>query len=167
VGLLAASALTLTIALPLTASAQDAPLLPLAHRLGYEFDRPQILLRQQLFGLAHGASLLAAACLERADQKATDAYANWHEIQEPVIRRIAADLAEWHFGARASEAGWNDIARAIGLRDALAPRPEAELADACATLPEALPQARYDIGALLIAVPPEPTFPAGQKKTNE
>jgi hypothetical protein len=111
--------------------------------------------------------LLAAACLERADQKAADAYANWHEIQESAIRRIAADLAEWHFGARASEAGWSDIARAIGLRDVLALRPEAELADACATLPEALPHARYDLGALLIAVPPEPTFPAGQKKTNE
>lgn len=136
---------------------------PLAHRLGYEFDRPHILLRQQLFGLAHGASLLAAACLERADQKAADAYALWHEAQEPVIRRIAADLADWHFGARAGEAGWNDIVRAIGLRDALPPRPEADLADACATLPEALPQARYDLRALLNAVPPEPTLPADQK----
>lgn len=162
-GLLAA----LALALPLTAFAQDAPLLPLAHRLGYEFDRPQILLRQQLFGLAHGASLLAAACLEHADQKAADAYARWHETQEPAIRRIAAELAEWHFGARASEAGWNDIVRAIGLRDTLAPRPEAELADACTTLPEALPQPRYDLGTLLIAVPPAPTFPAGQKKPNE
>lgn len=155
------------LVLPLAATAQDAPLQPLAHRLGYEFDRPQILLHQQLFGLAHGASLLAAACLERADQKAADAYALWHETQEPAIRRIAADLAAWHFGARASEAGWNDIARAIGLRDVLAPRPDAELADACATLPEALPQPRYDLGALLSAVPPVPTLPAGQEKTNE
>lgn len=132
------------VPVPVTAS-----LTPAAHRLGYAFDRPQILLRQRLFGLAHGASLLASACLERADQAATTAYEQWRIGQETTINRLSGDLARWYFGPRASEAGWSDVARAIGLRDQLEPRSETELADACTSLPAALTNPRYDLATLI------------------
>jgi hypothetical protein len=58
-----------------SARAEDAPqavtpaeTLPalevLPKRQGYAFEEPGILIRQRLFGLAHGLSMLAAACLD-------------------------------------------------------------------------------------------------------
>ncbi len=147
-----------------------AGLTPAPHRLGYAFDRPQILLRQRLFGIAHGAAMLGAACLESTDHLATSTYEDWRQGQAVTIDRIRNDLARWYFGTRAAEAGWSDVARAIGLREQLDPRPAAELADACRTLPEALSNPRYDFATLIKgdgqvvvaprAVPPEPTFSA-------
>jgi hypothetical protein len=138
--------------LPVLPVPATASLTPAAHRLGYAFDRPQILLRQRLFGLAHGASLLASACLERADQTAqtaATAYEQWRTGQEATINRLSGDLARWYFGSRASEAGWSDVARAIGLRDQLDPHSETELADACTSLPAALTNSRYDLATLI------------------
>ena len=122
-------------------------------RLGYAFEYPPILLRQRLFGLAHGTSLLAAACLDLpAHASATeDAYASWRRGQEAAIRGMAADLAAWYFGPRAGEAGWSDLTRAIGLQDALGPMPDNGLEAACTTLPAALLKPRYDFAAILAA----------------
>lgn len=148
-------------------------------RLGYAFEYPPILLRQRLFGLAHGTSLLAAACLDLPAHAAAteDAYAGWRRGQEAAIRGMAADLAAWYFGPRAGEAGWSDLTRAIGLQDALGPMPVSALEAACTTLPAALKKPRYDFAAILVgeaaelagnavdggpgAVPPSQTFGAG------
>ena len=126
-----------------------AGLTPAPHRLGYAFDRPQILLRQRLFGIAHGAAMLGAACLESTDHLAASTYEDWRQGQAVTIDRIRNDLARWYFGTRAAEADWSDVARAIGLREQLDPRPAAELADACRTLPEALSNPRYDFATLI------------------
>ena len=175
-------ALAVALTGPSPALAQVPPdqvLRPSPARLGYAFDYPPILLRQRLFGLAHGTSLLAAACLDLpAHATATeDAYAAWRRGQEAAIRGVAADLAAWYFGPRATQAEWADVARAIGLRDALGPMPESALDAACITLPAALTKPRYDFAAMIAgeaaalssgedagppgAVPPGLTFGAG------
>ena len=145
-----------------------------SERTGYAVDRPEILLRQRLFGRAHGLSLLAAACLDLpAYSKAVqDAYASWHAQQSRTIEIIVRDLAGYYFGPRANEAQWFDLSRALNLPDNIQPAlGEVTLHAACASLPEAIPRQRYALDKLLagsadaepvpndaVAVPPAPTF---------
>ncbi len=148
-----------------------AELLPRHH--GYAFEQPQVLLRQRLFGLAHGLSMLAAACLDLPQHSAPiqNAYASWHAKQARSIEVLVLDLSRYYFGERADEANWPDLARALGLNDSILPAlGSVPLADACATLPQAISGARYDFARLLadvpapegpapiaVAVPPAPT----------
>jgi hypothetical protein len=70
---------------------------------GYAFEQPDVLVRQRLFGLAHGLSLLAGG-LPRPCRpfrlQIQDAYANWHAKQATVHRRLVLDLSRYYFGAR-------------------------------------------------------------------
>ena len=143
-------------------------------RRGYAADQPEILLRQRLFGRAHGLSLLAAACLDMpAYSKAVqDTYAAWYAKQAGTIEIIVRDLARYYFGPRAGEAQWFDIAYALKLPDSIQPAlGEVTLHAACASLPEAIPRQRYALDKLLagsadaepalneiVAVPPAPTL---------
>ena len=143
-------------------------------RTGYAVDQPEILLRQRLFGRAHGLSLLAAACIELpAYSKAVqDAYASWYAQQSGTIEIIVRDLAGYYFGSRANEAQWFDLSRALNLPDSIQPAlGEVTLHAACASLPEAIPRQRYALDKLLagsadaepmpndaVSVPPPPTF---------
>lgn len=116
-------------------------------RHGYAFDQPDILLRQRLFGLAHGVHLLLSACLDKAENAAAvqQAYEAWHVAQEPAIEAMRQSLAEHHFGVQAPRAGWQDIARVLGLTETIYPALGAVgLAEACATLPLALSRPAYD-----------------------
>jgi hypothetical protein len=119
---------------------------------GYAFEQPEILVRQRLFGLAHGLSLLAAACLDVAEQSgsAQEAYAAWHVKQAETITTVVNDLARYYFGDRAGEAAWADISRALALkediREALG---DVRLEEACATLPTAIVRPRYEFDKLL------------------
>lgn len=120
-------------------------LVPVRH--GYAFDQPDILLRQRLFGLAHGVHLLLSACLDKRlnVQAAEQAYEHWHTVQEPAIEALRNTLAEHHFGAQAPRAGWQDIARVLGLKETIYPALGAVgLKEACATLPLALTRPAYD-----------------------
>lgn len=122
-----------------------APLVPVRH--GYAFDQPDILLRQRLFGLAHGVHLLLSACLDKNENAsaAQQAYEAWHAAQEPAIEAVRAALAEHHFAAQAARASWQDIARVLGLTETIYPALGAVgLAEACATLPLALTRPAYD-----------------------
>jgi hypothetical protein len=140
---------------------------------GYAFEQPEILVRQRLFGLAHGLSLLAAACLDVAEQSgsAQEAYAAWHVKQAETITTVVNDLARYYFGDRAGDAVWTDISRALALkediREALG---DVRLEEACATLPTAIVRPRYEFDKLLaesraiaagtapaVAVPTAPT----------
>ena len=121
-------------------------------RLGYAFEKPEILLRQRLFGLAHGLSLLAASCLDLPEHSTPiqDAYAVWHAGQAKAIESLALDLAAHYFGPRAAEAGWQDLARALNLKDSIQPSlGTVSLRDACNSLPEAINQPRYQLDRLL------------------
>lgn len=121
-------------------------------REGYAFGKPEILVRQRLFGLAHGVSLLAAACLDLPEQSLTiqQAYASWHAQHAQAIETIVHDLAGYYFGEQASAAQWLDLVRALKLKDNIgAALGEFELGVACATLPQAMTGPRYDLTALL------------------
>ena len=151
-----------------------AVLAAIPERLGYAFDKPDILIRQRLFGLAHGLSLLAAACLDLPEQARPiqDAYAAWHARQGKTIAILVQDLSHYYFGPRAATARWPDLARALNLNDSIQPSlGQVSLQDACASLPQAITRPRYEFDKLLaeadaqegqpvtpLAVPPAPTF---------
>ena len=121
-------------------------------KLGYAVDQPEILVRQRLFGLAHGLSLLAAACLDLPaySKPIQDAYAAWHAKQGRTIETIANDLARYYFGPRAAEAEWPDLSRALNLRDSIQPAlGEITLHAACASLPAAIVRPRYELDRML------------------
>lgn len=153
--------------------AQEHPALEVPPgRLGYAFDQPEILIRQRLFGLAHGLSLLAAACLDLPAHSGPiqDAYAAWHARQGKAIETIVRDLSGYYFGTRAEEARWPDLSRALNLADSIEKAlSEVTLNAACASLPEAIDRPRYELERMLkeglepgsreaVAVSPAPTL---------
>jgi len=122
---------------------------------GYAFGQPELLIRQRLFGLAHGLSLLAAACLDLPEHSGPieNAYAAWHARQGKTIETVAHDLSIHYFGPRAGEANWQDLARALNLNESIQPAlREVSLEDACATLPAAIVRPRYEFDKLLAEV---------------
>ncbi len=109
---------------------------------GYAFGRPELLAEQLVWGRAHGVRLLAAACRAHGDAQAESAYLAWLETQSSQIAAAGAVLARHYFGR--DRAPLEAIDAALGLK----PRIEAEsdtLAEACATLPEALASPRHDL----------------------
>ncbi|OHC68211.1 MAG: hypothetical protein A3H93_12130 [Rhodocyclales bacterium RIFCSPLOWO2_02_FULL_63_24] len=146
------------------ATAAAAALEVVPQRTGYAFAQPEILLRQRLFGLAHGLSLLAAACLDLPgySQAIQDAYAAWHARQGKAIDTIVHDLAAYYFGPRAGEAQWPDLSRALNLADNIQPAlSEITLHAACASLPEAIARPRYALDKLLAGSAEPETPPNG------
>jgi len=153
---------------PAVESPESEPLAALPQHLGYAITQPTMLLRQRLFGLAHGLSLLAAACLDLPEQAIAveNAYAAWHEKQADTIQMLVRDLAEYHFGPRRDEAQWADIARVLKLKNSIQPALNGvALSEACRTLPEAVTRPRFELGKLLtnpddsaLAVVPTTTF---------
>ncbi|PKO83416.1 MAG: hypothetical protein CVU17_08560 [Betaproteobacteria bacterium HGW-Betaproteobacteria-11] len=135
-----------------SAESVPAPLALLPGRQGYAFEKRDILARQRIFGLAHGVSLLAAACLDLPAQAGAieEAYAAWHAKQAATIETVVHDLARYYFGPHAEEAQWPDLVRALGLKqDIGAALGEFSLEVACVTLPQVLDKPRYDLSALL------------------
>lgn len=135
---------TLLTALPLYA---ETPRLIPAHE-GYAFDHPRVLAQQRLFGLAHGVTLLAAACVSdpRYRETLALAYAEWSEQQAATIDASMHDLSRYYFADRAAEATRLDIARALKLDDRLSLKPDSkELRNACETFVEALHRPRSDL----------------------
>lgn len=121
--------------LALTAQAQSVP-------SRYEFDQPQILAQQLLWGVVHGVRLLGMACHRRGDQAAALAYVDWLDKQWPRIRAAERDLSRHYFDR--DQAPMEAIDAALTLKPAL-DQPDDKLGDACATLPEALAAPRYDL----------------------
>lgn len=108
----------------------------------YAFDQPEILAAQRLWGITHGARLLALACNQAGKGEAAEAWVEWHERELPHILNAGRLLAEHHFGTEAAPP--DALAGVLGLKQALALPPE-QLEPACATLAEALAQPRYDL----------------------
>lgn len=171
-------AVVVSLALLATARAEEpqgaeviaAPevLTPLTEHLGYALGQPTTLLRQRLFGLAHGLSLLAAACLDLPTHALAveNAYAEWHQKQAATIETLFRALATYHFGPRADEAQWGDLAGALNLKESIQPSLSGvALSEACRTLPEAMTRPRFALDHLLtgtddsaLAVVPAPTL---------
>jgi hypothetical protein len=133
--------------------AMPSALRPLPGRGGYAFDQPASLLRQRLFGLAHGVSLLAAACVELPEQSVAvqQAYADWYARHARAIETVVRDLGVYYFGEHpAADVQWLDITHALGLKeDIRLALGEFELSVACVTLTQAMAKPRYDLTALL------------------
>jgi len=121
--------------LALTAQAQPVP-------SRYEFNRPQILAQQLLWGVVHGVRLLGMACQRRGDRAAALAYVDWLDGQWPRIRAAERDLSRHYF--ERDQVPMEAIDAALMLRPVL-DQPDDKLGDACATLPEALAAPRYDL----------------------
>lgn len=121
--------------LALAAQAQTAP-------SRYEFDKPQILAQQLLWGVVHGVRLLGMACHRRGDALAAQAYVDWLDQQWPRIRAAERELSRHYFDRE--KVPMEAIDAALKLRPALE-RPDSELGEACATLPAALATPRYDL----------------------
>jgi hypothetical protein len=132
------------------AQAGPAPLQP--QQAGYAFVQPRVVAQQRFIGRAHGISLLVSACMDRPEylDAALTAYIPWRESQERTIAAAQRELAAHYFGARAAEARWHDLVRALNLKNELElATASPDLAAACDTLPQALRRPRYDFGAQL------------------
>lgn len=143
-------------ATPKEANAAQEPLRANTRRAGYAFDKPDILLRQRLFGLVHGISLLTARCVAFPEQVklVQPAFVAWHEKQANAVVQVMHDLAAYYFEAQASQATWADVAQALKLKTVIdQPLSEFELNAACASLPQALKSPRYDLTTLLAKQP--------------
>ena len=128
-------------------ASSSAPPLQLLHT-GYAFDHPRVLVQQRLFGLAHGVTLLAAACVEEPAYREpiTLAYTEWKEQQASTIDASTDDLARYYFGHRAIEATRLDVVRALKLEDRLTLKPESkDLHAACDSFIESVRKPRYDL----------------------
>jgi hypothetical protein len=134
--------------LPLAAGAEEPPLVP-AHE-GYAFTQPSLLSAQVAFGIAHAVGLLTARCesLPELTDAVRAAHIEWSQQQAATLDAIVGDLARHYFGDRAAEARWPHIVGALHLQSRLDIGGD-KLAAACATLPEALRQPRYDLAAML------------------
>jgi hypothetical protein len=145
---LPAAALMLLLALAQPARAGE-PLAVDPARQGYVFEDPRILVRQIIFGLAHGVTLLARACLDVGDELRRPTQAAYEEWLMRYGERIVDSeqvLAAHYFGARAAEANEEDIARALNLPPKLdLLRTPGRLREACETFPAALARKRYNL----------------------
>lgn len=148
----AAAVVPAEIAAPAVPALSAEPLTVLPGHQGYAVDRPEILARQRVFGRAHGVSLLAAACLDVPGQSGAvqEAYAVWHAKQAAAIETVVHELSRYYFGARADQAQWPDLARALNLKDDILPSlGQFTLEVACASLTQVLDKPRYDLTRLL------------------
>ncbi|MEW6163766.1 MAG: hypothetical protein AB1642_01755 [Pseudomonadota bacterium] len=118
-------------------SAQDA-----AAPQGYSFEQPELLADQHVWGIVHGARLLAQACARASHGGAAEAWVDWQEREAAQIGAMRVVLSRHYF--RTDDASPDALAAALGLKQALA-LPAGELGPACATLAEALAQPRYDL----------------------
>lgn len=129
--------------------ALPAPLTIDAAKAGYAFETPAVLVRQLVFGIAHGVTLLARACLDDQEdvrRPTQAAYEEWLVRHGERLIDAESVLARYYFGARAVDASEDDIARALNLPPQLELRHKPEqLREACASFPEALAKKRYDL----------------------
>ena len=141
------------LAAPAGAATTPLPIDPA--KQAYAFDDPPLLVSQLAFGLAHGVTLLARACLDTGEeirQPAQEAYAEWLMRHGKRLGDAEQMLARHYFAERADEASQADLARALNLPAQLDLQSTPErLHEACRTLPAALATKRYDLD-LLVAV---------------
>jgi hypothetical protein len=115
---------------------------PVAIPSGYEFDHPELLADQVLWGVAHGVRLLGQACARQGEGAAAEAWIEWQEREAKEIAAYQSVLSRHYF--RRDEVSPAAIAVALGLKTELDILPE-KLLPACDTLVEALKQPRYDL----------------------
>jgi hypothetical protein len=134
-------ALSCALLLALSARAgESAPPQPASR--GYAFDQPEVMAAQLLWGVAHGARLLALACAAHGREAMAEAWVDWHERERERIHAAGRLLGRHYFDDETVSPGV--ISATLGLKSALA-LPQDTLGPACDTLREALAQPRYDL----------------------
>lgn len=133
-------ALGCAMALAMPAFAEEAAPRPVPQ--GYAFSQPELLADQLLWGVAHGARLLALACAQAGQGDAAEAWVVWQERELPNILAAGDVLGSHYFGR--TDIPPDAIAAALGLNSVLALPPE-QLAPACASFADALARPRYDL----------------------
>ena len=108
----------------------------------YVVDDPELFVDQVLWGIAHGARLLALACAQQGHHDAAEAWVEWQERESAQILGMNARLGQHYF--QREEVPLDAIVLALNLKQSLDLPPET-LESACATLREALAQPRYDL----------------------
>lgn len=136
-----AAALSCALLLALSARAGESAPQGSAPR-GYAFDQPEIMAAQLLWGVAHGARLLALACAAHGREAMAEAWVEWQERERERILAAGRLLGRHYFGDETVSPGV--ISATLGLKSALA-LPQDTLGPACDTLREALAQPRYDL----------------------
>jgi hypothetical protein len=86
--------------------------------------------------------LLAQACARAGHGAAAEAWVDWQERESAQVEAMRSALSRHYF--KTDDAPPDAIAAALGLNAALA-LPAGKLDPACASLAEALGQARYDL----------------------
>lgn len=121
---------------------------PRPGRRGYAFDRPRVLAQQAIFGIAHGVALLGRACALAPDSApdTAAAYAAWNDKNQARIDSAARELAGYYFAPPLDGVRHLHLVQALGLKTDLGLSTDSpELQAACATLPQALQNPRYDL----------------------
>lgn len=129
----------------------EEPPRPRRTRLGYAFNHPRVLAQQAIFGISHGVALLARTCaLVPASAAASNAaYAAWTDKNQVRIETAERELARYYFAPPRDGVRRLHLVQALQLKAELGLATDSpELREACATLPQALQNPRYDLEAL-------------------
>ena len=110
----------------------------------YAFDQPELLATQRTFGVGNAVTLLGEACVD--DEKAADSYAEWGEINQPVLEQMTMTLAAHYRIPEASDDLQRRVAEAMHLKTQLTLSGSA-LSEACGSLPATLALERMNLEA--------------------
>lgn len=135
------------VLLLLGAFAQAAEESPRPH--AYAFDQPSLLATQRVFGIGNAVTLLGEACAD--DAKASDSYAEWGEINQPVLEQMTTQLAAHYRIPEVSDDLQRRVAEAMHLKTHLS-LSGSTLTEACTSLPQTLALPAMDLAKRYQAV---------------
>lgn len=122
----------------------------------YAFDRPELLATQRTFGIGNAVTLLGEACVD--DEKASDSYAEWGEVNQPVLEQMTNQLATHYRIPETSDDLQRRVAEVMHLKTQLS-LSGAALTDACGSLPETLVLERMNLEARYQSILKEVSHP--------
>lgn len=115
----------------------------------YAFNQPELLATQRVFGIGNAVTLLGEACAD--DENASDSYAEWGEINQPVLEQMINQLAAYYRIAETADDLQRRVAEAMHLKTHLSLGGSA-LSEACTSLPQTLAQPSMNLAMRYQAV---------------
>jgi hypothetical protein len=122
----------------------------------YAFDQPELLATQRTFGVGNAVTLLGEACAD--DQKAADSYAEWGEVNQPVLEQMTLTLAVHYRIPEESDDLQRRVAETMHLKTSISLSGSA-LTEACSSLPQTLALERMNLDLRYQAVLKEVSDP--------
>jgi hypothetical protein len=108
----------------------------------YVFDQPELLATQRTFGVGNAVTLLGEACAD--NEKAADSYAEWGEVNQPVLEQMTLTLAAHYRIPEESEDLQRRVAEIMHLKTTMNLSGSA-LSEACTSLPQTLALDRMNL----------------------